>query len=437
MLPILLMQPDSTGKRRRFSRTLREPKGVTPHPGVEDIKEHLREIRNHSLAHLDALRDELTASLAAHPTVEFSLAQDAAQAVETIKAISSGTPIAISRSAVVTRELLPAMVAAGLDVIETYNDQFQPFENRFDKPWLLPTMEFDPVLGSFDRSTDLVSLREASLRKQGSKNFTGLLGVNAISAKDGAVVLLQHMHNISEVFTQANELILVASLDKIVEDLDAAVFQTMCMAVFGWEALPLSLRSGAGHEASIDSLPFEVPTERTARKIHLIVFDNGRSRLLNGRYADFMACIDCRACMKSCPAFPFFEDGAPWSPKEYIYFFVTGKSASLDLCLQCKSCRADCPLDIDLPGMILEARIEASASTRLPITDSLLSNFETLAKWGSSVPMLANVATENRMTRWLEEKALGISRERQLPRFQRTTLAKWFQSGAEKDVEET
>jgi L-lactate utilization protein LutB len=363
MLPILLMEPDSTSKRRRFSRTLLEPKRVTPHPDVEDIKEHLRQIRNHSLAHMDALRDGLTASLAAHPDVEFSLADDAAQAVETIKAISNGTPVSISRSAVVTRELLPAMAASGLDVIETYTDQFRPFENRFDKPWQLPVTEFDPVLCSFDRSTDLASLREASLRKQGSKSFTGLLGVNAISAKDGAVVLLQHMHNISEVFTQADKLILVASLDKIVEDTDAAVFQTMCMALFGWEALPLSLRGGAGHGASIDNLPFEVPGERAARKIHLSVFDNGRSRLLNGRYADLIACIDCRACMKSCPAFPFFEDGAPWSPKEYIYFFVTGKNPSLGLCLQCKGCRADCPLDIDLPGMILDARIEASADT--------------------------------------------------------------------------
>lgn len=437
MLPILLMQPDSTSKRRRFSRTLLEPKGVTPQSSVEEIKSRLRDIRNHSLAHIDTLRDEMVASLAAQPDLEFSLADDAAQAVETIKAISSGTPIAISRSAVVARELLPAMVATGLDIIETYNDQFHPFENRFDKPWQLPAMESDPVLGSFERSIDLVSLREASLRRQGSKNFTGLLGVNAVSAKDGAVVLLQHMHNISQVFTQADKLILVVSLDKIVEDTDAALFQTMCMAFFGWEALPLSIRGGVISEESIDSLPFEVPTERAARKIHLIVFDNGRSRLLNGRYADFIACIDCRACMKSCPAFPFFEDGAPWSPKEYIYFFVTGKNPSLDLCLQCKSCRADCPLDIDLPGMILDARIEASAGTRLPIADSFLSNFETIVRWGSSVPMLANMATGNRLMRWLEEKTLGISRERQLPRFQRTTLAKWFRSSAGKNVEGT
>jgi len=259
--------------------------------------------------------------------------------------------------------------------------------------------------------------------------------VNAISAKDGAVLLLQHMHNISEVFTQANKLVLVASLDKIVENLDAAVFQTRCMALFGWEALPLSLHGRANKDDSIDLLPFEVLTEQTARKVHLIVFDNGRSRLLRSRYEDLIACIDCRACTKSCPAFPFNNGGAQWSPKEYIYFFVTGKNPSLELCLECKSCQVDCPLDIDLPGMILDARIEAMVKSRRPLTDSLLSNFETMVKWGSSMPLLSNIASSNKIMRWMGERTLGISKERQLPKFRRMTFAKWFQSSVDKNVD--
>jgi len=411
------------------------PKRVLPHPSVEGIKEQLREIRNHSLAHLDALRSELAASLAAYPDVEFSFAKDATQAVETIKEISDGTPIAINKSSVVTKELMPALVTSGLRVIETYYDQFQPFENRFISPWQLPLLEFTPILDSFDKTIDLAPLREASIRRQGNKRITGLLGVNAISAKDGAVLLLQHTHNISEVFTQANKLVLVASLDKIVENLDAAVFQTRCMALFGWGALPLSIHSRATKNDNIDHLPFEMPTEKTARKVHIIVFDNGRSHLRHSRYEDLIACIDCRACIKSCPAFPFNEGYSLWSPKEYIYFFVTGKNPSLEFCLECKSCQADCPLDIDLPGMILDARIEAMAETRRSLTDSFLSNFESIAKWGSSMPFLANVASSNRIMRWLGEKTLGISKERQLPKFQRMTFAKWFQSSVDENVD--
>ena len=435
MLPILLMEPNSASKRQRFSTTLLGPKRVMPHPSVQDIKEQLREIRNRSLTHLHELLDELTASLTAHPDVELSFAEDAGQAAEIIQEISDGTPIVINKSSVVTKELMPVLVTSGLRVIETYYNQFQPFENRFVNPWQLPILEFTSILDSFDKTTDLAALRESSVRRQGSKQITGLLGVNAISAKDGAVLLLQHMHNISEIFTQANKIILVASLDKIVESLDAAVFQTRCMAIFGWEVLPLSLYGSANHQDNIDNLPFEIPSEQTARKIHLIVFDNGRSQLLRSRYEDLIACIDCCACIKSCPAFPFNEGDSPWSPKDYIYFFVTGKNPSLEFCLECMSCQLDCPLNIDLPGMILDARIEAIAKTRRSLTDSFLSNFESIAKWGSSMPFIANVASSNRIMRWLGERTLGISKERQLPKFQRMTFAKWFQSGVDKKID--
>lgn len=434
MLPILLMEPDSTSKRRHLSHTLLASKGIMPSPSIEEIKKQLRDIRNYSLAHLDSLLNELTASLAAHPDVEFSFANDSEQAVKTIQKISDGTPIAISKSSVVTKELMPTLVTSGLHVIETYYDQFQPFENRFISPWQLPTLEFTSILDSFDKTIDLAALREASVQRQGSKKTTGLLGVNAISAKDGAVLLLQHMHNISDVFTQANKLILVASLDKIVENLDAAVLQTRCMALFGWGALPLSIHSRATEDDNIDHLPFEMSTEQTAHKVHIIVFDNDRSNLRHSRYEDLIACIDCHACIKSCPAFPFNEGDSPWSPKEYLHFFVTRKNPSLELCLECGSCQLDCPLNIDLPGMILDARIEAMAETHRSLTDNFLSNYESLAKWSSCMPFLANVASSNRIMRWLGEKTLGISRERQLPKFQRTTFAKWFQSGVDKNV---
>ena len=430
MVPVLLIEPDSTGKRRHFAATLLGPKGVFPHPTVEELKEHLRELRSYSVGHLDSLVDQLTSRLTAMPEVEFSFAADAAEAVETIKGISGYTPIAISKSALATNELMPALVASGLHVIETYCEQFDAFENRFSKPWQLPAVEYESVLEAFDRQRDLCALRESSVQKQGSKNFTGLLGVNAISANDGAVVLVQHAHNISEIFTQADKLILVVGLDKIVRDLDAAVLQARCMAVFGWQALPLSLHGGTGDENNINLLPFEITPDQTSRRIHLILLDNGRRQLLDGRYQDLLACIGCRACTGSCPAFPFLVGGVPSNPKEYIHSFVTGRNPSLDLCLQCRNCRVDCPLDIDLPGMILDARIAATAGKRRPLTDSFLSNLETAMRWGRSVPVLANATAGNRLARWVGEKTLGISRERPLPRFQGTSFAKWFRSSA-------
>jgi glycerol-3-phosphate dehydrogenase subunit C len=424
MLPILLMEPNSVSKRQRFSKTLMGPKRETPHPSVKDIKEQLREIRNDSLAHLDALLSELIASLAAHPNVEFSFAEDAGQAVKIIQEISDGIPIAINKSSVITNELMPALVASGLRVIETYYDQFQPFENRFINGWQLPLLEYTSILDSFDKTIDVAALREASVRRQGSKQIIGLLGVSAISAEDGAVLLIQHMHNISQVITQANKLVLVASLDKIVENLDAAVFQTRCMALFGWGALPLSIFSKADN---IDRLPFEMPTEQTARKIHLIVFDNGRSRILGSSFRDLLLCIGCKACIKQCPINRFMsQNGAIWSPEDYLFMFLLGENRSMDTCLHCEACRVECPLDIDIPKLMWMAQADHAAKHGRTLRDRLLGNPELLARAGSMASPVSNVVTNIEPSKTIIEEALGLDRKRRLPSFRRETFKGWF-----------
>jgi Fe-S oxidoreductase len=302
MLPVLLMEPVSYGKRRLYSEILMEPKRWLQ-PTLEDVKQRLKEIRDYSLAHLDTLVTKLTASLAAYPGVEVTFAQDAGQAVEIIRGIARGAKLAINKSAVIGNELMPTLVASGYNVIESYSDEFEPVDNRSSEYWQLPVMTFESRFQSFERPVDLTALRSGSIQKNGTKDFIGLLGVNAVSAEEGTVLMLQHMPNISKVFEQAKELILVASLDKIVKSLDDAIFQTKCMAIFGSEALALGLHSKSNRESNIESLPFNIPLEQTARKIHVILFDNGRSQILRSPYKELLACIDCRACNGACPAY--------------------------------------------------------------------------------------------------------------------------------------
>jgi L-lactate utilization protein LutB len=128
MIPIVLMEPDSTSKWRHFARTLLGPRSVLSHPTLEDLKDHVREVRSCTVRHLDSPVDELASRLTAILGVGFSFAVVATRAIGKIISLASGTPIAINKSAVVTEELVPGMVASNLRVIETYCVQVKPLD---------------------------------------------------------------------------------------------------------------------------------------------------------------------------------------------------------------------------------------------------------------------------------------------------------------------
>jgi len=432
MSSVLLMEPASSDKRRHLSDILTGQQRLERF-SLAETKNRLKEIRDYSTTHSDILLDQLIARRPHSSDIEVTLAADVSEALQAIRTISEGTRIAVGKSAVVAKELVPALTASGFDVIDTYYDQFKSSESIHDSPNAIPRTNLHYVSESFFCSGDLNRLRLEKARDRGSKAITGLLGVNAVSAQEGSIVLLQHMHNIGEILDEAKELIFVVGIDKLVRSAEDAMFQAKCMAMFGWEALlPISVDK-AQYGESLADMPFEVPPEETSKKIHIIVFDNGRKKILKSRYRDLMTCIGCRACVNNCPASSFFEGGGGMSPKEYLFFFLTGANPSLDLCLQCRSCQIRCPLDIDIPGMILEARSETITRRRRPLSDSFFSHFETMAKMGSSLPFLPGMAARSRFLRMLGEKIIGLSREREIPKLQRTTFEKWFRSTADKN----
>jgi Fe-S oxidoreductase len=300
-LTVFLMEPTSGGKRRHCSETLMNPAGFEQ-VSQEEVKQKLKEIRRFSLANLNAMISELTANLTNHLEIEYIFAQDAKKATETICKIAQGGNLAINRSAVINNELRPMLIDSGLKIIDAYFDEFNLLENAQYDGWKFPEMPFESRFQSFGKPVDLTLLREQSIQNNGIKNFTGLLGVNVISS-DGTVIMLQHLQNISKIFQQAKELILVASLDKIVNNQEDALFQTKCVAVFGSEVLPFKFTGGEKINVRIDDLPFEAPGDRISPKIHLILLDNGRSQILQSPYKDLLACIDCRRCNGSCPAY--------------------------------------------------------------------------------------------------------------------------------------
>jgi len=104
--------------------------------------------------------------------------------------------------------------------------------------------------------------------------------------------------------------------------------------------------------------------------------------------------------------------------------------AVLDLCLECKACKAECPSAVDMAKIKYEFLAQYQAKHGVPLRSRLFANIEGVLRIAYSVSPLANSALSNPAIRWLNEKLLGISRYRVLPRVaNRTFRAQFTQYG--------
>jgi glycerol-3-phosphate dehydrogenase subunit C len=104
----------------------------------------------------------------------------------------------------------------------------------------------------------------------------------------------------------------------------------------------------------------------------------------------------------------------------------------VDLCWQCKLCFNHCPytpphrFGIDFPRLILRAKAARAGAEGITRGDRWLGNVDVLGALGSALAPLSNWANGFRPHRVLLEAAVGVHRDRNLPRFHHKTFARWF-----------
>ncbi|MFW6385063.1 MAG: FAD-linked oxidase C-terminal domain-containing protein, partial [Halodesulfurarchaeum sp.] len=98
----------------------------------------------------------------------------------------------------------------------------------------------------------------------------------------------------------------------------------------------------------------------------------------------------------------------------------------LDVCMSCKGCKIDCPSGVDMAKLKAEVewakKKEEGASTR----DKLFANVEDYLQLGSTMAPFSNWAMKLPGSKLIQERGLGIAKERDLPEFKSTTLQRWF-----------
>ncbi|MCX5998785.1 MAG: heterodisulfide reductase-related iron-sulfur binding cluster [Chloroflexi bacterium] len=421
--PIWVMEPSGNGRRRQFSRAMTGQGGcVDP----EATRSRLRGIRKEWLHRRAMWLEQFEGHIRAHPGFTFTSAHDTREAAAYIRRVAGNTRnIVINRSSTIASELKPQLERGGFLVHQPYYAESEPFENQLRDYWDLPDLVASGLESDFEATRALVRSASPSRPASPIKDCVAVLGVNSASAEDGSMYFLQHFSNISKSLAQAAEVIIVVALERVVGNNDDAVFQTKCMGTFGLETMLLNLRSRQPSTHSMDDLPLSHGTD--TRKIHIVLLDNGRSRLLNTPFEDLLLCIGCKACARQCPINAHqTASGEVWSPRDYLFTFLTGGTRSMDTCLHCEACRVECPLSIDIPGLMWKAQAERATKHRRTLGERLLGDTERLARTGSLLAPISGFVTRSEPCRTLVSTVLGLDRDRRLPEFHRQSLRGWF-----------
>jgi glycerol-3-phosphate dehydrogenase subunit C len=149
------------------------------------------------------------------------------------------------------------------------------------------------------------------------------------------------------------------------------------------------------------------------------------------------SCYKCSTCDTNCPVAEVDDDfpGPKFQGPEQWRLKRTDDDHDVDDsvmdCSNCMRCDNACPSGVPLSQMHNTARgqyVDDRMST-LSVEywrNRILANYRTSARVASRVPRVANVAMNFGPARWVMEKAMGITSEREFPAFATETFTEWW-----------
>jgi len=371
-------------------------------PDWRERRQRAHAVRADVIDHLDKYLEQFIAKNEENGVI-IHRAKDAAEAIQIVLDISKESPqsrrenqkeisvhlrsslvnsvlIAKSKSMVSEEiELNHALEKEGIEVIETDLGEYI-VQLRHERPSHIITPAahlkkeqvgelFHEKLG-IPYTTDIPTLT-ATARKVLREVFLtadiGLSGVNFGVAETGGICLVTNEGNGRMVTTLPPVHIALMGMERLVPNLDDL-------------ALMLSLlpRSATGQKLTVYTQLLHKPLPNQQR--HLILLDNGRSRLRNSPLKESLYCIRCGACLNACPVFRELSGhayigsdlsiapypgpiGSVISPgllgENYVQL---AQASSL-----CGACKEVCPVDIDLPKLLTRVRAGAVSSDQLSV----------------------------------------------------------------------
>ncbi len=341
-------------------------------PEFEALRDAARDIKNHTLANLDYYLERYEEKvLASGGQVHWAAsAEDAVKAVLDICRRVDAQVVTKGKSMISEEIALnQAMEDAGLDVVETDLGEYI-IQLRKEPPShiIAPAVHLtkEQVEADFrakhtelppERLLNDAPLLVAEARQMLRRRFleadVGITGANFLVAETGTSIIVTNEGNGDLTQTLPRVHIVVASLEKVVPNLEDAstILRVLARSATGQEfSSYTTLSTGPRRPGDLDG-----PEE-----YHVILLDNGRSGMLGTEFQDMLRCIRCGACMNHCPvyhavgghAYGWVYPGPMGSVLTPSLIGVDAAGHLPNASTFCGRCESVCPMRIPLPKMM-------------------------------------------------------------------------------------
>ncbi|MEQ6376771.1 LutB/LldF family L-lactate oxidation iron-sulfur protein [Bacillaceae bacterium S4-13-56] len=374
----------------------------------EDWRDLGEEIRSHTLENIDYYLELLSENVAKRGGNVFfaQTAEEANAYIENVIKKKNGKKVVKSKS-MVTEEisLNHALEKAGCEVVETdlgewilQLDEDPPSHIvtpaiHVNKQQVRETFANKKGYDKSDSPEELALFAREQLRKDFLSADIGITGCNFAIAESGSVTLVTNEGNARLVTSLPDTVITVMGMERLVptwEEMEVLVSMLTRSAVGQKLTSYVTAITGTRLEEEVDG-----PEE-----FHLVIVDNGRSKILGTEFQSALHCIRCAACINVCPVYRHVGGHSygsiyPGPIGAVLTPLLDGYEDHKDLPFAstlCAACSEACPVKIPLHEHLIRHRqIIVEKEKMSPKAEQLImKGFE---KWSGN-PSLYNMSTK-------------------------------------------
>ena len=351
-------------------------------PAGEAVRDRARAIRAHTLGHLDQYLAQFADAVeAAGGQVHWTA--DAAEADQIIGEIARAHNVqrVVKSKSMISEEihLNRALEAIGCEVIESDLGEYiiqlaGETPSHIITPVIHRTKEqVGQILNEkismppTNEPAEMTAFVRGKMRQIFLSADMGISGVNFGVAETGTIALVANEAN-GRMTTSCPRLhVALMGIERLVPTLDdlSVMLQVLARSATGQKlSVYTNLITGPRRSKEADG-----PDE-----LHIVLVDNGRSRILSTEVAESLYCIRCGACLNACPVYREIGGHAygsvypgPIGAVVTPALYGIGQWSDLPHASSlCGACRAACPVRIDLPNLLLRLRHQADRAGKTP-----------------------------------------------------------------------